>query len=476
MIEMTTEQTSRFTNFAGQLVASGIDTNMPLVALEQAVDSTTYANLNAINSLMPKIKDVFIRETRVFSNPLEPYITRFDERFGAGLEQAAFMVGAYNEKHDGTCVPRGTPDMASQLDMVNFAYSVDVDVKDREIDKAVLDEGQRGAYVAQKMRTPLKTIGSLKYRAWVQLLSDVNDGTRSLTSKDSGNGIDAKSGAGSVTYAPTIQGYAGKIDKGTAVMPDVAVGSKYTIASPIEAIDICNQLKAVASDFAYESDEYNKLGIDTFSTGVPLLIAEKKVLDAFDTVFAEFNAQGNANGNYGYAGFPTVTAREYLRQFSELVEIDSFADLPTDPADAEVAYSGYGLKFVLIDRDAFVEVVKWADMEGQRCTKLRLTGYNFAGESILSIWRGVNSYAMVFPKAGAVTYTSGNFEVADAKSTPIISGDAIAPGTTVVISGASGYDLLTVTMNGTSLTVTDDSATFVMPQGNVEIVVTTQAE
>lgn len=472
---MTNEQTSRFTTFAGQLVANGIDTTMPLVALEQSVDPTVLANLTAINSLMPKVKDVFIRKTTIFVNPLSEHITRFDERFGAGLEQASFMVGAYNEKHDGTCVPRGTPDMASQLDLVNFAYSVDVDVKDREIDKAVLDEGQRGAYVTQKLRTPLKTIGTMKYRAWVQLLSDVIDGTRSISSKTAGNGTSTKSGAGSVTYNPSITGYAGKVEKVAPVLPPVEIGKKYEINTPLEALEIANKLKAIASDFKFETTQFNKLGIDTFSTGVPLLIAETKVLDAMDTVFAEFNAKGNDNGNYGYAGFPTVSAREYIRQFAELVEIDTFADLPTDPADAEVAYAGYNLKFVLIDRDAFVEVVKWADMEPQRCARLRLTGYNFAGESILSIWRGVNSYAMVAPKAGAVTFDTGNFDVAVGE-TAVTSGDAIAPGTIVTVSGGSGYDLTEVKVNGVSVAISEDKATFAMPQENAVLTVTTSAE
>lgn len=389
---MANEQNTRFTGFAGQLVASGIAQNMPLVALEEAVDSTTYANLSKINGLMPKIKDIFIRETRIFQNPLDPYINRYDERYGAGLEQAAFMTGAYNEKHDGTCVPRGTPDMASQLDMINFAYSVDVDIKDREIDKAVLDDGQRTAYLSEKMKTPLKVIGTLKYRAWVQLLSDVIDGTRSIASATSFNGQSAKSGSASVTYAPNIVGYAGVVEKRTEVIPMVEVGQKVTIATPLDALNICNELKARAADFAFETTVYNKLGIDTFATSKPILIAERKVLDAMDTVFAEANANGNGN-NYGYAGFPTVSARAYLREFcGDLVEIDTFAELPTNPD-----YADYALHFVLIDRDAFVEVVKWADMEGQRCAKARLTGYNFAGESILSIWRGVDSYAMVFP-------------------------------------------------------------------------------
>ena len=388
-------QDTQFAGFAGQLVASGIAANSPLVGLEASVSKTTFANLDAIHGLMAKIKDIFIRETRVFSNPLDPYIIRYDERYGAGLEQAAFLVGAYNEKQDGSCVPRGSPDVASQLDMINFAYSVDVDVKDREIDKAVLDDGQRGAYVAEKMKTPLKTIGTLKYRSWVQLISDVVDGSRSISSKDSFNGSAAKSGAASVTYAPTITGYAGKVDVRTEVMPAVSVGSKYTIASAADALNIANQLKSVAADFAFETTAYNKLGIDQFSTSKPLLIAERKVLDAMDTVFAEANLAGAGTG-FGYAGFPTVSAREYIGAFAEIVEIDSFASIPTN-----TDYAGLALHFVLIDRDAFVEVVKWADMEGQRCSKQRLTGYNYQGESILSIWRGANAYALLFPAAAA---------------------------------------------------------------------------
>ena len=98
---MANAQNTQFGGFAGQLIASGIGPDMPLVALEQGVDATVFANLNAIQGMMPKIKDIFVRETRVFSNPLEPYITKFDERYGAGLEQVAVKYGAYNEKQAG---------------------------------------------------------------------------------------------------------------------------------------------------------------------------------------------------------------------------------------------------------------------------------------------------------------------------------------------------------------------------------------
>lgn len=381
----------QFNGYSGQLIASGIDDAMPLVALEQGVDQTTYANLQAIQGMIPKIKDIFVRETRVFKNPLEQYITKFDERYGAGLEQVAVKYGAFNEKQDGTCVPRGIPEMTSQLDLVNFAYSVDMDIPDYFIDKAVLDEGQRGSVVAALMEAPLKTIASLKYRSWVQLISNVIDGTRAIGSTTAFNGATTKSGSASVTYNPTITGYAGMVEERTEVLPMVQVGQQYTMPSASAALSICNRLKSIAADMRFESTAFNKLGIMSFVTDKPLLIAETKVLDAMDTVFAEANVAGNGS-NYGYAGFPTVTAREYLSDFAQLVEIDTFAPLPTN-----ASYADEALHFVLLDRDAFVEIVKNQSVEGQRCAKKRLTGYNWQGQSILSVWRGVDSYAMLFP-------------------------------------------------------------------------------
>ena len=466
-----TEQDSRFGTYAGQLIASGISTGAPLAALEASMDKTAWANLSAIHGMLPLIKDVFIHETRVFQNPLDPFITRFDERYGAGLEQVTFKYGQYNEKQDGSCFTAPELTTEAQLDVVNFAYSNDIKIFDYEIDKAVLDDGQRGAYVANKLLNAERTTQSMKYRSWVQLLSDVVDGVRSISSTIMGNGINGGS-ATSVTYAPAITGYAGKVDKIDTVLPEVAVGSKYTINAPIEAIDILNQLKSVAADFRFESTAYNKLGIDTFTTGVPLLIAEKKVLDAADAVFAEFNAKGNANGNYGYAGFPTKSFRDAVREFAELVEIDSFAALP-DNSDAayEFKTAGYCLKFVLIDRDAFYEVWKNASVESQRCGKQRMTLFNWQGQAIFSIWRGVDSYAIVARKAGSITASFSNATV-KAGSDSLTSGTAasVAPGTKITIEPASGYSVTGVTVNGTSIGAVTE---FEMPQEDATVVITT---
>ena len=463
---MANAQNTQIGGFAGQLIASGIGPDMPLVALEQGVDATVFANLNAIQGMMPKIRDIFVRETRIFTNPLENYITKFDERYGAGLEQVAVKYGAYNEKQDGTCVPQGIPEMTSQLDLVNFAYSADIGIPDYLVDKVVLDDGQRGSVFSALMQAPLKVIASARYRAWVQLVSDVIDGTRSISSKDSFNGVAAAGAAASVTYNPTITGYAGLVEKNDAVLPPVEVGVGYTFPDAKAALEIANRIKSVAADFKFESTAFNKLGIETFVTSEPLLIAETKVLDAMDNVFAEANVNGNGS-NFGYAGFPTVSAREYIRQFvGDIIEVDSFAALPTDPVDAVVTYAGYNLKFVLIDRDAFVEIIKNQSVEGQRCAKKRMTGYNWQGQMIFSIWRGVNSYALVAKSAGALSF-SGTGVGATVGGESVTTGSAVAPGTEVTMTVASGT-IASITVNGTTIS----GAKFNMPQGDAVVTVT----
>lgn len=463
---MANAQNTQFGGFAGQLVASGTGPDMPLVALEQGVDSTVYANLDKIQGMMPKIKDIFVRETRVFANPLEQYITKFDERYGAGLEQVAVKYGAYNEKQDGTCIPQGIPEMTSQLDLINFAYSVDIGIPDYLVDKVVLDDGQRGSVMSALMQAPLKTIAAARYRSWVQLISDVIDGTRTISSATAFNGVAAPGAAASVTYNPTITGYAGLVEQSDAVLPPVEVGTGYTFPSAKDALNIANRIKAVAADFRFESTAFNKLGIQTFTTSEPLLIAETKVLDAMDNVFAEANVNGNGS-NYGYAGFPTVSAREYIRQFvSDIIEIDSFAALPADPVDATVAYEGYNLKFVLIDRDAFVEIIKNQSVEGQRCAKKRMTGYNWQGQMIFSIWRGVNSYALVAKSAGTLSF-SGSGVGATVGGEPVTTDSPVAPGTEVTMTVTSGT-IASITVNGTTIS----GAKFTMPQGDATVTVT----
>ena len=70
---MATPQDTEFTKYAGQLIKSGIGENLPFANLEEGILKT---NLAKIHGLMPKIKDTFIHDVRVFNNPLDPYIRK----------------------------------------------------------------------------------------------------------------------------------------------------------------------------------------------------------------------------------------------------------------------------------------------------------------------------------------------------------------------------------------------------------------
>ena len=384
---MATPQDTEFQKYAGQLIKSGIGENLPFANLEEGILKT---NLAKIHGLMPKIKDTFIHDVRVFNNPLDPYIRKMSSRFGAGIEQAAFKGGAPNAKLDGTCMPWGDVDMSSQVNLANFAYDVDISIRDHEVDRAVMDEAQLGAYVAAKMRTPLQTIALLKYRSWIQLLSDVIDGTRNITSYSNSN----NPASAAVTYNPTVEGYCSSIDDTGFVIPAVERGKLATVPDATTALDIAQRLEGMAADFSYSGNDLNKLEVETFATGKPLLVMETKQLNALDAVFANTNAAGTASG-YGYAGFPTKTFRDYVNRFSDIVEIDSFAALPTNPT-----YTNKRLGAVMMDRDMLLESVQYADVESFRCTKERATGYSHQGSSTLAIWQGLDAHAMLFNTQG----------------------------------------------------------------------------
>lgn len=368
-----------FSDFAGQLVQDGVGVNSPITSLEEGQTAPVGVT---INGLMPKISRVFIEETKIFNDPFGAVVRRVDDPYGVGVETAGFMSGAANKLRDGTCMPSGTVALASQVNYINWAYNVEVKIYDREVNKGVMSPAEAGTYVAEKLKTPLKTVAQNHYRSWLQLLSDVVDGTRTIASNSKSDGSGAV-----VSYAPTaIEGYAGLVEDSKLVIPAPAAGSLTTI-SDADALSFVKKLEGVAADMKYESDDYNLLGIETFITGKPLLFAETKTLNAID------HAWSTAAAN---KAVPTVGARAYISQFADIVEIDAFPAIPT-----QVTYPTQRLGAVMIDRDALREVVKYADVESMRCANERATGYNYQGESIMVIWAGAPSYAMlVDPSSG----------------------------------------------------------------------------
>ena len=366
-----------FDKFAGQLIKDCVGVNSPLTSLEEG--SVEPAGVT-INGLMPKISRVFIEETRIFNDPFGAVVRRVDDPYGVGIETAGFMTGAANKLRDGTCMPSGTVPLAHQVNYINWAYNVEVKVYDREVNKGVLNADEAGRYVAEKLKTPFKAVAQSHYRSWLQLLSDVIDGERDIASSTRSDGTGTP-----VSYAPdAIVGYAGFVDETVLVIPTPVVGELSEI-SDTDALEFVHRLEGVAADMQYEGTDYNLLGIETFIVGRPLLFAETKTLNAIDVAWS---------ASAGYKGVPTVTGREYLRRFADIVEIDAFPALPTNENFADLR-----LGAVLIDREALREVVKYADVESMRCANERATGYNYQGESIMAIWAGAPSYAMLVKEA-----------------------------------------------------------------------------
>lgn len=368
---------SNFDRFAGQEIASGIRPNEPLMAFEEEATATKLANIAAVQGLLPKISKIIVHETRIQDGNLDAYFKKGAMPYGAGLEHIGFMDGAANAKSSGRCVPFGNATAAGQLDVINLAWSLNISVWDREISQNVFSAAEVGDYVAQKLRTPYKTLAGLKRNAEIQLVSDVIDGTRSVTSTESSDGT-----GNSVTYAPNIKGYAGEIEDTDIVMPALVQGTLPAFANASDALSLCKTLQDHAAQMREEGTAYSKLGMNTFCLDAPLLIMETRVLNAMDNAWALDGAAKQ---------IPTKTAREYLRTFAEIVEIPAFAELP-----ANASYTNKRLGAVLIDRDSLSEQIAWDNIESQRCVEQRMTGYNLGGASALGVYRGNPACGVLF--------------------------------------------------------------------------------
>lgn len=368
---------SAFDSYAGQEVASGVRPNSPILAFEEEATPTILANQAAIQGLLPKVSRVLVRETRVKEGSLDRWFKKTSLPYGAGLEEIQFMTGATNKKNSGRCVPYGQVNAAGQLDLVNLAGSFNVMVWDREISHNVLNAEEVGAFTAQKLRTLRKGISSLKRNAEIQIISDVIDGTRSISSTDASDGTGS-----SVTYAPNINGYAGEIEDTGIVMPALVQGTLPAFASASDATDLVKKIQDHAAGMMEEGTGYSKMGLNTFCLDRPLLIMETRVLNALDASLAMDGADKR---------IPTRTAREFLATFSEIVEIPAFAELPTNSS-----YTDKRLGGVLIDRDSLMEAITFENVESQRCVEQRATGYNLAFESVMSVYRGNPACGILF--------------------------------------------------------------------------------
>lgn len=397
---MASPTDSKWSAYAGQEVQGGTSTtpyNQPTIDFGDPMSATIMANLPAINGLLPRVSSVIIHDSMVYEGNIMRIFNRRDDPYGVATEHAIFSTGAANKLNNGLCVPRGTVQLNSQITASNLAWNVPINIYDREINGAVLSETEIQAYVAQKMRTMQKTISELQFTAAKTMLSDCVPGSRTISSYTASDGTGS-----SVTMTSTPDGYAGKVNLDTDfTIPEITRGAMPALAASggysdvMDAVLVYLQtLEAAASDMRYPGSDYNLLGTDTFSGDRPWLVMETKVINQFDNAIAN----ATTSNGYGYSGFPTKTAREYIARFADLVEIDAFAALPaydstTYPTSTD--YTGDRLTAVLLDKDAPWLITKFSNMEGQRCAGERMYGYSSRGEQDMAIFKGVNSFVMI---------------------------------------------------------------------------------
>lgn len=397
---MASPTDTKWSAYAGQEVQGGTSTtpyNQPTIDFGDPMSATILANLPAVNGLLPRVSSVIIHDTMVFQGSVMSIFNRRDDPYGVATEHAIFSTGATNKLNNGLCVPRGNVQLNSQITASNLAWNVPINIYDREINGAVLSETEIQAYVAQKMRTMQKTINELQFTAAKTMLSDCVPGSRTISSYTASDGTGS-----SVTMNPTPDGYAGKVNLDTYfTIPEITRGAMPALAASggysdvMDAVLVYLQtLEAAASDMRYPGSDYNLLGTDTFSGDRPWLIMETKVINQFDNAIAN----ATTSNGYGYSGFPTKTAREYISRFADLIEIDAFAALPAYDSTTyptSVDYTGDRLTAVLLDKDAPWLITKFNNMEGQRCAGERMYGYSARGEQDMAIFKGVNSFVMI---------------------------------------------------------------------------------
>lgn len=379
-----------FSDFAGSsFLKDGIANQMPLISLESINDPTVLANLKILNSVLPAKGETVFLTPRIFADKFD-WIPRSNMAFGAFAEIASFKNAPPSKKIDGRCFVYGNAELYAEQWVSNWAYNIPISIRDREINKAVMNQEQAEAYYAGKMSTAINTMRLQRYAMWKRLFSDVIQGTRTENSFTNSDGTgDAK------VYNVDVGGYAGKVEQLTDVVPELTFGTTADNSMDADiAIEIVEKLQNAKTWMSYASNEYAKglTADDEFTFGESAsLIMESALLNKMDKVF-------NLDPTYKGLG---MGAREYIRENvlggnDSLVEIDMWDELPT-PTDEK--YEGNRIIGVIVDKEAPREFVHNEDAESIRCGQIRTTTVDYQGEGISGIYRGLPSYALLAPSA-----------------------------------------------------------------------------
>lgn len=376
-----------FSTYAGTLVENGEDATrkIPMFNLEEGMNIDPSDLPATMDGLMPKLTDIIVNPTMVYNEPnLDGLFMKKSAEFGYGYEEVGYLGGALDAKSDGTCKQIGTMTMADPTyHGINYAVHEVLEIFDDEFKRSVMTAEQLSSLVANKIMGIAKTKAQKLRLAERQVISDVIDGTRSISSNTKSDGT-----GDAVTYAPEVVGYAGKIyDSVTDFGLDKAVagvGVGYQPAfTTANATALLKGLKQIGREIAQEGTDFNLAGREVFTVGKPTLTIEAKVLDGLNYALMD--------GDQHKLGYSSNGALEFLSDAFEVKPIDAFAELPTNED-----YEDVRLGAVISTPGVFNEVTYKDSMESERCMGRRSTIYDYQATKMLYASTQLPSAAVLF--------------------------------------------------------------------------------
>lgn len=396
-----------FTKFAGTLIANGTDeqNKAPAYALEKG-SQLAYSEIpGLVDNLMEQLTGIIVNPTTVYTDPVTECFVKSSADLGIGYEETGYGAGAPDKKSDGTCKQIGNVALPEPVFHArNYASHAVLEIFDKEFKTKTFTAEQVATLVANKLRTIAKTEANKLAMAERQIMAQICDGTRNITSYQ--NSEDPLSTPvyypeGGASAAPgNVKGYIGNIQVAdiSGTVADVGVGSMPAFTTA-DAVALLKQIKATARDMAMPSTDFNKAGREVHIEGKPMLIIPKKISDALNYALMD----GDQHKLGGYSDGATA----FLKDAVDIKLIDAFADMPVNAALAvdnsasTIDTDDYAIGCILADPSVYREVTYIENMESERCMGRRSRIYDFVSEKAIFASTFISSSAIVVQKPSA---------------------------------------------------------------------------
>jgi hypothetical protein len=373
------------------LNAGGITGDDPLFGIDTKVTQQAFLGLSQRFGMLAKIGKQYFVQPKGLLGDLGRVFSTGNMSYGGAVENVYVKDGEPIRAGDGSFWSANEHTMIGELGAVNYRTLLPFAVNQRDPRKYLLAE-QYGSWEAQQLDAPRKTMMRALYTAYKEIVSNCISGTRTWTSTTSSNG----QGTGVTTPVTNVNPYVdpSNVRSMSIVMPELG-SSKPSFSSISDLLDVVRELTDLKSVLSQADVTTNTaLGVADFLSERPNIIMEHRVLDAGDDILRR--SSGTMIGPV-----PTTTFRSMLREVGDLVEIDSFASLPTTPSGG-TDYSASRLLSVMADKRTFYdEITIPEELRSIQLVNLLKQSYAYHEERVIYARGGVPAGCVLTKKASA---------------------------------------------------------------------------